>query len=132
MTLSSEFYLERSMATHDLKSLSRKELEKLKSAVEKALERSEAQVKALARQAAEKAVAAFGLELHEVTSVPAPKRRGRKPGTKNKPKGAAKAKAPAKYRNPADATQTWSGRGRKPQWFKDAEASGKDISTLAI
>lgn len=37
-------------------------------------------------------------------------------------KGANGPKAPVapKYRNPADATQTWSGRGKRPAWFSEA------------
>lgn len=29
-------------------------------------------------------------------------------------------KAPAKYRNPENPRQTWSGKGAPPQWFIDA------------
>ncbi len=35
-----------------------------------------------------------------------------------------RAPAVAKYRHPENAGITWSGRGRKPQWFADALASG--------
>jgi len=28
-------------------------------------------------------------------------------------------KLPAKYRNPANPEQTWSGKGRPPEWFVD-------------
>lgn len=37
-----------------------------------------------------------------------------------------------KYRNPSNADQTWSGRGRQPAWVKDALASGKSMDDLAI
>ena len=43
-----------------------------------------------------------------------------------------KAKAPAKYRNPVAADQTWSGRGRQPAWFKDAVKAGKSLKSLEI
>ncbi|MEL6587286.1 MAG: H-NS histone family protein [Pseudomonadota bacterium] len=45
---------------------------------------------------------------------------------------ASKSKAPAKYKNPDDATQTWSGRGRQPEWFKAAIAGGKTADDMAI
>lgn len=32
-----------------------------------------------------------------------------------------------RYRNPADRTQTWSGRGRPPQWLKQELANGKRL-----
>ena len=34
--------------------------------------------------------------------------------------------------NPADSSQTWSGRGRKPQWVHDAIANGATLDTLKI
>jgi DNA-binding protein H-NS len=34
-------------------------------------------------------------------------------------------KVAPKYRNPADAGQTWSGRGRTPLWVKELQAVGK-------
>jgi len=37
-----------------------------------------------------------------------------------------------KYANPADRSQTWSGRGRKPGWFIAALESGKSPDDLAI
>ena len=37
-----------------------------------------------------------------------------------------------KYVHPENPGLTWSGRGRQPQWFKDAVASGKSETDLAI
>lgn len=113
----------------DLKSMSRKELEKLRSDVDKALEKIKDRELQLARAAAEKAAAAHGFSLTELAAGAAPKKRGRKPGSTTT---AAKPKAAPKYRNPADPTQTWTGRGRKPQWFKDGEAAGRPIADFAI
>jgi DNA-binding protein H-NS len=45
---------------------------------------------------------------------------------------ATRAPAAAKYRHPENAALTWSGRGRKPQWFADHINSGKDPSDLAV
>ena len=38
----------------------------------------------------------------------------------------------AKYANPADPSQTWTGRGRKPKWVEAALAEGKSLDDLAI
>jgi len=46
--------------------------------------------------------------------------------------GKRKSKAVAKYRNPADTSQTWSGRGRQPAWFKAAVKAGKSLKSLEI
>jgi len=37
-----------------------------------------------------------------------------------------------KYRNPDDAEQTWSGRGKRPRWFNEALAAGKKESDLLV
>lgn len=49
-----------------------------------------------------------------------------------KPPAASKSKAPAKYRHPENPTLTWSGRGRKPRWLVDAEASGQTADEFLI
>ncbi|MFW8594700.1 H-NS family nucleoid-associated regulatory protein [Cribrihabitans neustonicus] len=41
-------------------------------------------------------------------------------------------KAAAKYANPEDPSQTWSGRGRKPAWVHAALEAGKSIEDLEI
>jgi DNA-binding protein H-NS len=38
---------------------------------------------------------------------------------------ATRAPAVAKYRHPENAALTWSGRGRKPQWFADSAMQAK-------
>ncbi|MEO1026013.1 MAG: H-NS histone family protein [Pseudomonadota bacterium] len=43
-----------------------------------------------------------------------------------------KGRTPAKYRNPDDQSQEWSGRGRQPAWFKAAVSAGKAPETLEI
>ena len=110
----------------DLKSMSRKELEKLKANVEKALAKVSVKEMKKARDAAEKAAAAHGFSLSEITGGPEPKKRG------PKPKSGPKTKAPARYKNPADPDQTWTGKGRQPNWFKAAVASGADPKSLEI
>ncbi|MEQ8366821.1 MAG: H-NS histone family protein [Roseicyclus sp.] len=50
----------------------------------------------------------------------------------SKPSGKTGTKGVAKYANPADVSQTWTGRGRQPQWIKDALAAGKPLESMAI
>lgn len=49
-------------------------------------------------------------------------------------RGGRKTRRPAKakYRNPADHAQTWSGRGKRPRWFSAALAAGKKEKDLTI
>lgn len=37
-----------------------------------------------------------------------------------------------KYRNPADPTQIWSGRGKRPRWFTAALNAGKKERDLRV
>lgn len=41
-------------------------------------------------------------------------------------------KVKPKYRNPADASMTWTGRGKRPRWFNDAITAGKKEKDLLI
>lgn len=116
---------EKSMA-FNFKAMTRKELAKLKSDVEKALKNAEARERRDARKAAEKAAAEFGYSLDDLSASPKPK--SARKGKKVKPK----AKAAPKYRNPANPEQTWSGRGRKPNWINEALLGGADITDLEI
>ena len=38
----------------------------------------------------------------------------------------------AKYRNSADASQTWTGRGKRPRWLADAIAAGSALDSFLI
>lgn len=44
----------------------------------------------------------------------------------------ARRKAAPKYRNPADPSQTWSGRGKRPRWFHAALKAGRKEKDLLI
>ena len=38
----------------------------------------------------------------------------------------------ARYRNPVDRAQTWTGRGRQPRWIAEALASGRSLDEFKI
>lgn len=101
----------------DLEAMSRKDLKKLGKDVEKALSTLEKRERKAALEAAEKAAAEHGFSLSELAGMK---------------KGKSKAKNPPKFRNPDDAEQTWSGRGRKPAWVNAAEAKGANLEDYAI
>lgn len=112
----------------DLKSLSRKELEKLRGDIDKALVRITKQERKLAIEAAQKAAAAHGFSLSELTK---PVEKAAKTPRKAAKAPKAAASAP-KFANPADPSQTWTGKGRQPAWFKDAVAAGANPDSMAI
>lgn len=43
-----------------------------------------------------------------------------------------KRKVEAKYANPSDKSETWTGRGRAPKWFVEAEAAGLTRKDMEI
>ncbi len=109
----------------DLNSMSRADLEKLRADVDKALETLEARKKAEAMKAIAAVAKEHGFTVEEVLGgTSAPKSRGRK--------GAAGKSGIAKYCNPADPSQTWTGRGRQPGWIKEGLAGGKSLADFAI
>jgi len=46
------------------------------------------------------------------------------------PSTAKQSTVKAKYRNPDDPAQQWSGRGRQPAWIKAWIASGKSVEDV--
>jgi DNA-binding protein H-NS len=47
-------------------------------------------------------------------------------------KGYKLGKVAPKYRNPADPSQTWAGRGQQPKWMSSQIASGKVLEDFLI
>ena len=45
-----------------------------------------------------------------------------------KPRG----KVAPKYKNPANGSETWTGRGRQPRWVADALTDGKSLDDILI
>jgi DNA-binding protein H-NS len=45
---------------------------------------------------------------------------------------ATSAKIPAKFRNPDNHSQTWTGRGLAPKWLKALIAAGRDKNEFLI
>lgn len=41
-------------------------------------------------------------------------------------------KVAVQYRNPANAKEEWTGRGRQPKWVKELIASGVDLQTARV
>ena len=64
-----------------------------------------------------------GLDISDLMAADKPKKAKAK-----KPRG----KVAPKYKNPANASETWTGRGRQPHWVADALASGKTLDDLLI
>lgn len=99
----------------ELQNLSLDELKALRKDVERAIVGYEERKRKEALSELEAVAAAKGYSLAELTG-----------------KKSAKRVHPAKFQNPEDPKKTWSGRGRQPQWIKDALAAGKTLDEFEI
>ncbi len=99
----------------DLNTLSKDELLKLRTDVEKALKSIDTRRKAEAKRAADEVAKKFGFSLDDLMS-----------DTGKGPKGVPR------FANPADPAQTWTGRGRKPKWVNEWLDQGNDLEGLAL
>ena len=96
--------------------LSLDELKDIQKKAAKAIASFEARKRKEALAAVEAKAAEMGFSLSELTS-------GAKPnGTKSAPK----------YCHPENPAKTWTGKGRQPNWLKDALACGKALEDLLI
>jgi DNA-binding protein H-NS len=113
------------MTTLDLSSYNLSELKGLQSDIEKAIkERGQQNVK----QAREQILAIaqnLGVSVEDLLAGAGAK-------SNAKSKGGTGVKIDAQYRNPADASQSWSGRGRKPQWVVNTIENGGTLEDLRI
>lgn len=101
----------------NLDDLSLKELKDLRARTERAISTFEDRKKKQALAELEETARRMGFSLTDLTGMPAPRKRS--------------ASAP-RYANPENPAETWTGRGRKPQWARTALDAGKTLEDLAI
>lgn len=104
----------------DLTDYSRADLENLARDIEKALEQRRKDEIKKVREDFKRIAAAAGVTVEEAMGL-----------TSGGAKGAKTPSAP-KYANPNDPSQTWTGKGRQPVWFKDAMQAGISPDSLEI
>jgi DNA-binding protein H-NS len=97
---------------NDLSKLSLADLRTLESQVQEALKTHNYLAISKAREQILHIAHSAGLSVNDILSTKAPKR-------------VKSAPVAPKYRNPAAASQTWSGRGRKPLWIKALLEGGR-------
>ena len=103
----------------NLSHMSSPELRKLQEEIKRELKQREGMDKQQAREQIFAIAQQTGLPLKELLAG--------FPGTRNKG-----GKVEARYRNPANASEQWTGRGRQPKWVKEWVDSGKSIDGLRI
>lgn len=106
-----------------------KQIESLKAEAEKARREEIGGVVARIREAIEH----YGLTAADL-GLATKAKPGPKPGEtvkrKKRKAGAPKAAGVVKYSNGAGGT--WGGRGKRPQWLRDALASGKQLAEFLV
>jgi DNA-binding protein H-NS len=100
----------------DLQSLSLEELKQLQKDIDAAIKSYEARKLAEARAKLEAMAAEMGVKLEDVAGSG----------------GKGKSKSIPKYRHPENPSLTWTGKGRRPQWFKEAMENGASEDDLKI
>ena len=110
------------------------ELRRLRGKVDTELRRREDSAKKDVLKQIKKIVSDAGVNLDEVLSeASTPKAAPAAKKTRRKAASPAKGKrVPVKYRNPADASAGWTGRGRKPRWVEAWLAEGKSLDDLLV
>lgn len=105
----------------ELKNLTAKQLDELVAAADRRKTELAREAIATAKARIQKILADIGMSLEELF--------GKRRGAAGK---STRAKVAPKYRNPQDASQTWSGRGLKPRWMVAALKGGKKPEDFAI
>ncbi|QID19886.1 H-NS histone family protein [Nitrogeniibacter mangrovi] len=106
------------------------ELRRLRGKVDAELKRRDDVARKEVLKQVKKIAADHGVSLSDVLAEAKPARAARKTTTR---KSATKGKrVPVKYRNPADSSQGWTGRGRKPRWVEEWLAGGKSLDDLLV
>ncbi|WEF31178.1 H-NS histone family protein [Pseudoduganella chitinolytica] len=101
----------------DLSNMSASELRQLQEQIGRELKKRESQDLQKARDQIFAIAQRVGLPLKDLIA------------TGGRGKGSTVA---ARYRNPDDTTQQWTGRGRQPKWVKEWVDAGKAIDDLRI
>ena len=103
-------------STNGLEKMSYADLMKLQGRVEAAIAEKRVEDAAATKEQLRAMAEKAGFSLNDLFGKRAPK----------------KGNGLAKYRNPKDTSQTWTGRGRKPNWLVDAVKKGAKLDSFAI
>ncbi len=103
----------------DLNGMTEEDLRQLMGQAERALRDCHQQRIHALRKEAEELAASLGMSVAEMF--------GFDKGSKT-----AGKKVAAKYVNPANPAETWTGRGKRPRWLADALNAGASLSQFAV
>lgn len=107
------------MGSIDLNNLSVPELQDLAKAIKSELERRQSESKRVVLNQIKELAQSIGMTVDDVIGI----------GKKKYKRSAALPST--MYVNPENPQQTWSGRGRRPNWARDILDRGETLKTLA-
>ena len=116
------------MAKTDLSNYNLAELKGLQFDIEKEIKSRQQDEVNKAREQILAIAQDVGVPVAALIKVTGAKAEGGGKGAKN---GAA-SQGQARFRNPADESQTWTGRGRQPRWIVEGLAGGKSLDDFRI
>lgn len=120
---------------NDLAHLTLPQLKQLQNRIAKELSKRESDTKYALLKRLRKLARDEGLELDELLGTKAADETPQAKEPKRRVKAASssaekKPPVPAKYRNPNNLDQSWSGRGRRPAWFEAWVNNGGSVAAL--
>lgn len=107
--------------TVDLNNLSIEELEQVIANARERIEEKREEAVARARADIERIAASTGYSVQDLLGM-----------SKPRPRGATRKAVADKYRNPRDASQSWSGRGKRPRWLQEQLDQGARLESFQI
>ena len=109
------------------------ELEKLIKQAERKLEKKRMEAVKSAQAEINKIAKDLGVSVDDLLEEGKARKKttARKTATRKK-KAAVRKPAKIKYRNPQDASQTWTGRGKRPVWLREALENGAKLEDYEV
>jgi DNA-binding protein H-NS len=112
--------------------LSVDELEKLIKQAQKKLDKKRMEAVKNAQAEIGKIARDLGISVEDLLQEKVGRKKAASKTTRRKTKVAVRKPAKVKYRNPADSSQTWTGRGKRPIWLRDALENGAQLDHFLI
>jgi len=112
------------MKTIDLSGYNLSELKGLQFDIEKTIKERQQDEVRKAREQIQAIAQSLGVSVEELLSASGKSGAAGKRGTGTK--------VEAQYQNPANSSQTWTGRGRQPKWIAEGIAGGKKLEEFKI
>jgi DNA-binding protein H-NS len=107
----------------DLSNLSLGDLRNLQEQIKQEMKKREVQEVQKAREQIMAIAQSVGVPLKDLISAS---------GRSGKSAGGNTGSVAVRYRNPDNASQQWTGRGRQPKWVKEWVEGGKSLDKLRV